>query len=103
MLLKIIATNNRIAAPDKTGLKTYQYPIEMILADPIFAIKAVAPPGGCSVFVICIETMETETAKAEDNQGSLGIILCTVTPTIAQIICPPSKFLGWAKGLLIIP
>jgi len=46
MLLQIMATTSSIAAPDNTGLKTYQYPIEIILAEPIFAIKAVAPPGG---------------------------------------------------------
>lgn len=60
------------------------YPNVFIFSLPIFAIKAVAPPGGWSVFVICIKTIERETANAEDSYNSLGINLCTVTPTIAQ-------------------
>ncbi len=30
---------------------------------PITAINAVAPPGGCKVLVICMATIESETAN----------------------------------------
>lgn len=50
MLLKISATIKRINTPVNTGNKTYRYPNALIFSDPITAINAVAPPGGCRVF-----------------------------------------------------
>ena len=65
MLLKIKATIKRINAPLKTGENTYQYPKSRIAGEPVTAIKAVAPPGGCKVLVICINTIAEATATAE--------------------------------------
>lgn len=63
MLLKIKAVKNKIKTPVRTGDNTYQYPKSLILGVPIIAINAVAPPGGCKVFVICIKTIDKETAN----------------------------------------
>src|SRR4051812_18131792 len=71
-LLKIRAVNSSIIEPARTGDKTYIYPSAFIFSEPITAIKAVAPPGGCRVLVICIHTMERETAKGAVNQITSG-------------------------------
>lgn len=83
-LLKKIATTKSIVAPKSTGYNTYQYPNANIFTDPILAIMAVAPPDGCKVLVICITTIEMETASADESYISVGMILCTVTPINAQ-------------------
>jgi hypothetical protein len=69
----------------------------------MLAIRDVAPPGGWSVFVTCIKTIESETDKAEASHNSPGMKRCIVTPIMAEIRCPPIKFLGCASGLLVIP
>ena len=69
----------------------------------MLASNAVAPPGGRSVLVICIKTIERVTAIAEDSQISFGINLWTVTPIIVDKMCPPIKLRGWANGLFIEP
>ena len=58
------------------------------------AIKAVAPPGGCNVLVICIKTIEIETASGAVSHKISGTNFATVTPTIDEIRCPPIKFRG---------
>ena len=72
MLLKINAVKNKISTPVSTGDRTYQYPKFFIFSVPIIAIKAVAPPGGCKVFVICIKTIDKETANGADKYIVLG-------------------------------
>ena len=52
-----------MVTPVKTGEKTYSYPKLVIDGPPVTAIKAVAPPGGCSDFAICIPMIESETAN----------------------------------------
>ena len=47
--------------------------------EPVTAINAVAPPGGCNVFVICMATIASATAKAEANQSVSGKSLAVVT------------------------
>ena len=63
MLLKIKAVINKTNVPIKTGEKTYIYPKAFILSEPMMAISAVAPPGGCKVLGICIIIIADETAK----------------------------------------
>lgn len=70
---------------------------------PIMAISAVAPPGGCKVFVNCMAIMDVDTAKGAASQIISGINLAIVTPIIAEIICPPITFLGCANGLCMAP
>ena len=94
MLLNIKAIKSKIKHPVKTGDSTYQNPIVLIFSVPITAIRAVAPPGGCRVLVICIKTMEKATAKGAASQSVSGKILYIATPTIAEIKCPPTKFRG---------
>lgn len=92
-----------MTVPEKTGISTYKYPNEDILVPPITAIRAVAPPGGCSVLVTCIATIDIATANGAVNQIISGKNLATVTPIIADTTCPPTKFLGCAKGLCMAP
>ena len=61
--------------PDKTGETTYQYPSSGIFPVELTAINAVAPPGGCKVFVYCIKTIEKATAKGAEIQIISGTIL----------------------------
>ena len=68
------ATNNKIITPVKTGKTTYKYPNAFIFAEPVTAIKAVAPPGGCKVFVCCIAITESDTAKGAVSQTMSGKI-----------------------------
>ena len=72
MLLKIHATINKIKDPDKTGDSTYMNPSAFTFSEPMIAINAVAPPGGCKVLVTCIKTMESATAKGAVSQIILG-------------------------------
>lgn len=72
MLLTIMAERNRIVTPVKTGDNTYIYPSPSILAEPMLAISAVAPPGGCMVLVICIHTIERDTASAAASHSISG-------------------------------
>ena len=58
-----------IKTPTPMGISTYKKPRSWILSLPITAIKAVAPPGGCRVFVACIAAIAVATAKAVANQG----------------------------------
>src|SRR5690606_41857232 len=74
-----------------------------ILAPPLPAISADAPPGGCRVLLNCIATMEVATANGAVNQITSGNSLAMVTPTIADTTCPPTKFRGCANGLWIAP
>lgn len=66
---------SKISTPIKTGEKTYIYPKLFILSEPMLAIRAVAPPGGCNVLVICIKIIEKETAKGAAIQIISGTIL----------------------------
>jgi hypothetical protein len=72
MLLKNKATNSRMIHPERTGEMTYQYPNSGIFPVELTAIKAVAPPGGCSVLVYCINTIEKATAKGAESQMICG-------------------------------
>src|SRR6478752_1113126 len=63
MLLKIRATTKRIKAPANTGKIGYMKPIAFTFSVPMMGSNADAPPGGCKVFVICIITIESETAR----------------------------------------
>ena len=89
--------------PIKTGESTYRYPKAFILSEPMMAINAVAPPGGCKVLVICIRIMAVETARGAAIQMISGANLWTVTPIRAEITCPPTRFRGCEKGLWIMP
>ena len=71
--------------PDSTGINTYQYPIEEIFVPLLTAMSAVAPPGGCSVRVCCIQTMDRATAKGAVSQIISGRSCATVTPAIAEL------------------
>src|SRR5690606_22700340 len=102
-IIKYQCGEEQISVPDKTGLKTYQYPKEAILVLPATAINAVAPPGGCSVRVICIKTIDEATANGAVNQIISGNRQATVTPTNADTTCPPTRFRGCASGLCIEP
>lgn len=94
MLLKIKATKSSIKLPVRTGESTYQKPISFIFSVPITAIRAVAPPGGWSVLVICIKIIEKDTANGAASQIISGNTLCIATPAIAEIKWPPTKFRG---------
>lgn len=72
MLLKIKAVMSKTNVPIKTGESTYIYPKAFILSDPMIAINAVAPPGGCRVLVICIIIMADETARGATIQMISG-------------------------------
>ena len=74
-----------------------------MVAEPVTAIKAVAPPGGWSVLVICIKTMDKETANGAEIHKISGINFWIVTPIIAETKCPPTKFRGCANGLWMTP
>lgn len=71
--------------------------------EPVTAINAVAPPGGWSVLVICIITTDKATATAEASQIVSGKTFAAVTPTKAEMTCPPIRFRGCAKGLWMTP
>lgn len=58
--------------PERTGERTYQYPNSGIFPVELTAISAVAPPGGCNVFVYCINTIENDTAKGAESQMISG-------------------------------
>lgn len=105
MLFTMMAEMNRTVTPVSTGDRTYIYPNPRIFAEPILAISAVAPPGGCIVFVICIATIESDTASADatHNISGDGNNLCAVTPIKAHTRCPPTRFRGCASGLLVAP
>lgn len=92
-----------IIAPSPTGMIVYKYPIAWIFELPITAIKAVAPPGGWRVFVACMAAIAVATASAAANHGVSGKNRYAVTPMMAEIIWPPTKFLGCANGLLTAP
>jgi len=47
-LFNMIATETCIKLENSAGISTYQYPVRFILALPIEAINAMAPPGGCN-------------------------------------------------------
>lgn len=94
MLLVMSAMINRMNTPDATGESTYPKPKAFIFSEPMLAMSAVAPPGGCIVLVTCIATMDRETANAEDNQSSCGRSLYTSTPITAEMRCPPMRFRG---------
>src|SRR5690606_16575136 len=102
-LLKTRATRSSMAAPVKTGDNTNQYSIAFIFSDPITASSAVAPPGGCKVLLICIAMMDSATANGAVNQITGGQSLHMVTPTRADITCPPIRLRGCAIGLCILP
>ncbi|MNJ96237.1 hypothetical protein D3C87_139580 [compost metagenome] len=89
--------------PDSTGLNTYQYPIEEIFVPLLTAMSAVAPPGGCSVRVCCIQTIDNATAKGAVSQIISGRSCATVTPAIAETTWPPIKLRGCASGLCMAP
>ena len=72
MLLKIKAVISSTNVPMKTGESTYIYPKAFILSEPMMAISAVAPPGGCNVLVICIKMMADETARGAAIQMISG-------------------------------
>lgn len=78
------ATIKRIKHPTKTGEITYQYPIFFNSTEPVTAIKAVAPPGGCKVLVICIKTIDNETAKGAAIHKISGMSFWMLTPIIAE-------------------
>ena len=105
MLFTIKAIINKIVTPERTGSMTYINPSALIFSVPILAISAVAPPGVCKVFVICMATIEIDTAKAQANQfhSGLGIRYAMLTPMHALIRCPPTRFLGCASGLFVAP
>ena len=71
-LLKIRATTKRIIAPVNTGDIGYMKPIAFTFSVPMIGSNAVAPPGGCKVFVICIITIESETARGAVIQMMSG-------------------------------
>jgi hypothetical protein len=48
--------------------------------------------------VNCIKTIEIETDKDAVNHMISGTNVATVTPTIAEMTWPPTKFRGWARG-----
>ena len=75
MLLTIKAMVSKMTTPLNTGVSTYRKPRAWIFADPIVAISAVAPPGGCIVLVICIITIDKETDSAADSHNSCGMSL----------------------------
>ena len=47
-------------APAAQGKTTYQYPSLWMPGPPITAIRAVAPPGGCRVWVACMRAYFAE-------------------------------------------
>ncbi len=71
--------------PTNTGEITYIYPKSFICFEAVTAIKAVAPPGGWRVLVICIQIIERETASGAEIQTISGTNLFTVTPIKAEI------------------
>src|SRR6218665_241493 len=75
ILFTISATANSIVTPDSTGDSTYRYPNDLIFSEPITAINAVAPPGGCRVLVNCMPIMDSETANGAVSQIISGISL----------------------------
>ena len=83
----------------------YQYPKALIFSEPIIAMSAVAPPGGCRAFSICMAMMELATATAQVSQktSKYPMVFSTVTPMKALTVCPRMRFRGWAKGLCVAP
>src|SRR5688572_6730848 len=71
-LLNIKATASKIRQPVNTGESTKRNPRAFIFSEPITAINAVAPPGGCRVLVSCMATIEIETAKGAVSQMISG-------------------------------
>ena len=66
----------------------------MNFADPMTAINEVAPPGGWVVFVNCMARIAKDTASGAASKESGPKNEKVLTPTNAEIICPPNKFLG---------
>lgn len=69
---------------------------------PITAIKAHAPPGGCTVFVKFIVINAKATATAAVNQFPIPIVCSshlTKTPIRDDSRYPPTTFRGCANGL----
>lgn len=77
--------------------------MDAIFVPLLTAISAVAPPGGCSVRVTCMPTIDDATASGAVNQIMSGKTCATVTPAIAETTWPPIKLRGCAKGLWIAP
>ena len=63
-----IATKTCTRLANNPGISTYQYPVRFTPADPIVAIKAIAPPGGCRDDVKYMATMDRETARGADKK-----------------------------------
>ncbi len=83
-----------IRTPSPTGTIAYRYPSAWILSLPMTAINAVAPPGGWSVFVACIAAIAVATARGEASHRWFGNNFYAATPMIAEMIWPPTRFLG---------
>ncbi len=89
-----------IPTPLATGHITYKYPKLWICSLPITEISAVAPPGGCKIFVINITKIAVATASPAENHRNSPTNKKTDTPTKAESKCPPMVFFTLAKGLL---
>ena len=68
MLFTNRATTSMTAAPAATGRSTYRNPRAWIFELPMTAIRAVAPPGGCSVLVTCMAAIAVPTANGADAE-----------------------------------
>jgi hypothetical protein len=101
-LFKKSATRRSTVAPNPVGTRMYKKPKSWIFGPPMTAIRAVAPPGGWRVLVICMSAMEDATAKDAPSELQPKSLKHN-TPTAAQIRCPPRRFLGCAKGDLGVP
>ena len=99
MLFTNSATSTNSAGPSVEGASTYSQPSACTSGEPITAIRAVAPPGGCSVRVACISAIAVDTASGAASQGVAGRRVQQATPTLADNACPPTTLRGWASGL----
>ena len=66
----------------------------------ITAIKEVAPPGGWSVLVKFMKSIENDTAKGACNhiKSLFPKHFLIATPINAEIMCPKRQFRGYAKS-----
>lgn len=71
----------------------------------VAANTAVAPPGGCVVFVRAMtrDAQAQQTAPAtqemDSKEGFSRKSFVSATPVIALNVCPKNAFRGWARGV----
>ena len=68
----VIFLDSDVEIKESDKIEAKRHRITLILSEPAMAINAVAPPGGCKVFVICIKTIDNETAKGAAIQIKSG-------------------------------